>query len=520
MGRMSPVGIRNAICQVIEGLKFLHSQGFLHRDIKPENIFISALTPPFDATLGDLGILSPVDAIGRGAGTRTYKAPEVYCDDLQSSATDVYALGVTLLHMVDERARKGGYEGMTKWINDIRDHPPPAPYTRLIMQMLAPYPPSLRPTLDIIQKHLLQQKDLPESVQLPEYTFKEAMEMLERRAQSALANRQVVLVDPMTNPDGPLPQPTPLENCPKSRKNVLRQNAVLDNPITGRPNPLEIVHRGRNLATHDPTTVESGFSGPFQLQLAKSKRHRGRGPMIFERKIPGPSVQQAAVDMVREAQFLACHDPWTFEQQVPGPARRRRPAYDSRPAAAQKEPEQYPLTQAVDFSQRAIEPDNPFTRQDRELLGAEIKQNQAQPLPQKHRHHRRQAVRQRHGPIPGAWPSGSTQSGSSNLPRTSQLSGEASGDPPNLPSPRAPSELDSGEPDQNTRRGVLRRQHGGVRRPTRARVDTHARHDERPNKHKTASWQRRLLDGLLLAYSCGAGTIWNALPGFRRFIGG
>ena len=99
--------------------------------------------------------------------------------------------------------------------------------------MLAPYPPSLRPTLDTIQKHLLQQRDLPESVQPSEYTLREAIEMLERRARLAVTHRQVVLVDSITTPVRPLLYPTLLETRPKPRKNVLRRNAVLDNPITG-----------------------------------------------------------------------------------------------------------------------------------------------------------------------------------------------------------------------------------------------------------------------------------------------
>lgn len=346
------------------------------------------------------------------------------------------------------------------------------------------------------------------------------MIMLERRARSALINCQVVLLDPIANPVRPLLQPTPLETRSKPRKNLLHQHAVLDNPITGRPNRLEIVRRGRIPATHDPTTVECGVTGPFELQLATPTRHRGRGLTSLEREVPRSSVQQPAAHMMRRAQFLARHDPTTVEQHVRGPSKRLPAAHDSRPAAAQKEPEQYPLTQAVDFSQGAIEPDNSFTRQDIELLDAVIRQKQVQRLLREHRHHRRQAIRQRHGLVPGAWPSGSTQSGSGNLSRTSQLSDEASGHPPNLRSPRAPSELDSGRPNHNTRRGGLRRQHGGVRRPTRVRVDTHTRHDERPNMHERASWQRMMLDGLLLAYSYGAGTIWNALPGFRRLIGG
>ena len=112
---------------------------------------------------------------------------------------------------------------------------------------------------------------------------------------------------------------------------------------------------------------------------------------------------QPAAHMMRRARFLAHHAPTTVEQHVPRPSRRRRAAHDSRPAAAQKEPEQYPLTQAVDFSQGAIEPDNLLTRQDRELLGAEIRQRRVQQILREHRHHMGQKSIQLRNPFPGAW---------------------------------------------------------------------------------------------------------------------
>ncbi|KAM0805762.1 kinase-like domain-containing protein, partial [Usnea florida] len=77
---------------MVEGLKYIHRNGFLHRDIKPENIFISEGTPT-NIVLGDLGLLSPVGAIGRMAGTNIYKAPEVYHELKQTTAIDIYALG-------------------------------------------------------------------------------------------------------------------------------------------------------------------------------------------------------------------------------------------------------------------------------------------------------------------------------------------------------------------------------------------------------------------------------------------
>ena len=182
---------------------------------------------------------------------------------------------------------------------------------------------------------------------------------------------------------------------------------------------------------------------------------------------------QPAAHMMRRARFLARHAPTTVEQHVPWPSRRRRAAHDSRPADAPKEPEQYPLTQAVDFSQGVIEPDNLLTRGSFSVLRSG-----------------KDGYNGSYGSIAITWdkkaynsailsPVPGTQSASGNLSRMSQLSDEASGHPPNLRSPQA-SKFDSG-------RGFLRRQHNGVRRPTRARDDTHARHDERPNRHEMAS---------------------------------
>ena len=156
-----------------------------------------------------------------------------------------------------------------------------------------------------------------------------------------------------------------------------------------------------------------------------------------------------------------------IERENPGPLRLQPAAHDTTPAAAQQGPDQHPSTQGVDFSQDAIDPDNPFTRQYIERLEADIKQSEArvakeQRILQKQLRHRKEADKYHHRPCPGEWPSEPT------LPRS-----------------------DIGK------RGSCK-QKGAVPRSTRVGVDTHARHNERASRLETVSLQSRMLDGLML----------------------
>ena len=93
---------------VAEALRYAHQRQIIHRDIKPDNIM---LTKDGHVKLADLGlakkmgdVTSGVTQTGAGMGTPYYMAPE-QAEDARSvdHRADIYALGITLLHLLAGR---------------------------------------------------------------------------------------------------------------------------------------------------------------------------------------------------------------------------------------------------------------------------------------------------------------------------------------------------------------------------------------------------------------------------------
>lgn len=122
--------------QVVEGLGFMHSNGFVHRDLKPavraehvvrctpclfanflQNILVVKPGPTWWVKLGDFGIskrASEATALRTAIGTVGYLAPEVpigselSMDDDESeqtytSAVDMWALGEIVYRLLTQR---------------------------------------------------------------------------------------------------------------------------------------------------------------------------------------------------------------------------------------------------------------------------------------------------------------------------------------------------------------------------------------------------------------------------------
>lgn len=82
---------------VVGGLVFLHSRGYIHSDIKPENIFGKRVLKSIVWKLGDFGLLKirGSTSILDVKGTLGYIAPEVFRGEIHRSS-DIFSLGSLL----------------------------------------------------------------------------------------------------------------------------------------------------------------------------------------------------------------------------------------------------------------------------------------------------------------------------------------------------------------------------------------------------------------------------------------
>lgn len=124
--------------QVAAGLEHAHEKGMIHRDIKPDNILLSSKG---EAKISDFGLVksdansSGLTAVGAILGTPFYLAPEQAMGDGEIDIrADIYALGITLFHMLAGRPPFVGENPLriitshcTKPLPDIHEFVPDLP---------------------------------------------------------------------------------------------------------------------------------------------------------------------------------------------------------------------------------------------------------------------------------------------------------------------------------------------------------------------------------------------------------
>ncbi len=96
------------LCEVLDYLHHFQEQGVLHLDLKPENIFINEKN---QLKLLDFDHALPMGAESEGYGSVGYAAPEQYLSGRVNVTTDIYAVGMLLLYMTNQRCIQSFAEG-------------------------------------------------------------------------------------------------------------------------------------------------------------------------------------------------------------------------------------------------------------------------------------------------------------------------------------------------------------------------------------------------------------------------
>ncbi|KNZ79664.1 Serine/threonine-protein kinase fray2 [Termitomyces sp. J132] len=127
--------VRCILRQALQGLNYLHTNGFIHRDIKAANMLIDD-----DGTvlLGDLGVAADLaedpsqqvperPRIGKRksfVGTPCWMAPELIQGHQYDSSADIWSFGITALELTQGRPPRSREKPQRVLMRTIQDDPP------------------------------------------------------------------------------------------------------------------------------------------------------------------------------------------------------------------------------------------------------------------------------------------------------------------------------------------------------------------------------------------------------------
>ncbi len=155
--KLNPKQLIYIFVQVLDGLKFIHQNGFLHLNLKPPRIYIDFEPDSPAVKITDFGFAIPMKGYTKECGgTALYMAPEVILNrsDQIDARADLYSFGVTMYcaltgrnpheHRIDARGDKARMAEAVK--SETGVNTPPSHYNREIPKELD------RIILELLQK--------------------------------------------------------------------------------------------------------------------------------------------------------------------------------------------------------------------------------------------------------------------------------------------------------------------------------------------------------------------------------
>lgn len=148
-GRLDGDAALRVLAGCANGMRAIHTAGFLHRDLKPANVLIEA---DGTARISDLSAASPKGLPprpGRIVGTCGYLAPEHVLHGVSNIATDLYSLGATLYYVLTGKPPYQVDPGdLVTWAENATAAPAPhlenpavdPRLSQVVMRLLAPNP--------------------------------------------------------------------------------------------------------------------------------------------------------------------------------------------------------------------------------------------------------------------------------------------------------------------------------------------------------------------------------------------
>jgi p38 MAP kinase len=140
-------------CQILRGLKYMHSAGVLHRDLKPQNILINSNLAARICDLGLARVSAPRDGLSTGyVTTRWYRAPEVMLTwQHYTNALDVWSVGCILAEMLNRLNKRATFIDSKSRVAYYAIFPADshAEHLRMILETLGAPPPQV---IDLINE--------------------------------------------------------------------------------------------------------------------------------------------------------------------------------------------------------------------------------------------------------------------------------------------------------------------------------------------------------------------------------